>query len=398
MSFGLLLPAGLAALFALLLPLALHLTRHTEQKPTMFAALRWLQVRQRPRQRIRLEEWLLLALRLLLLATLALLLAEPVLYGAPGSQRWVVVAPGIDRADARAAVTAPHAEWRWLAAGFPSLERDPPAGLQPLGSLLRELDATLPDDAPLTVVVPTRIHGLDGERIVLRRKLAWRVLESEASPARVATPLAPPAPAVLAVRHARPDEPALRYLRATEAAWRTAGAGSDAAADERRVRIEIAAASEPIAPDVRWLVWLVPGELPPGIRAWIEAGGTALLDAATDAPGSGAGVALWRNAGGEALVSGRALGNGRVLQLTRALAPATLPEVLDPDFPEHLRTLFDPPPLPTSAFAATHAPRSGGPELSPVPRPLQPWLALLVATLFMLERWLATSRRRERPA
>jgi hypothetical protein len=36
--------------------------------------------------------------------------------------------------------------------------------------------------------------------------------------------------------------------------------------------------------------------------------------------------------------------------------------------------------------------------LSPVPRPLQPWLALLVASLFMLERWLATSRRRERPA
>lgn len=97
-------------------------------------------------------------------------------------------------------------------------------------------------------------------------------------------------------------------------------------------------------------------------------------------------------------MSGRALGNGRVLQLTRALAPATLPEVLDPDFPERLRTLFDPPPLPTSAFAATHAPRSGGPALSPTPHPLHPWLALLVATLFMLERWLATSRRRECPA
>lgn len=390
MSLGLLLPAGLAALFALLLPLVLHLTRRTEQQPTMFAALRWLQVRQRPRHRIRIEEWLLLALRLLLLAALALLLAQPVLYGAPGGRAWVVVAPGIDRADARAAVTAPHAEWRWLASGFPTLEHEPPAGTQPLGSLLRELDATLPDDTALTVVVPTRIHGLDGERVVLRRKVEWHVLESETSP----TPVTPLASVVLAVRHERPDEPALRYLRATEAAWRAAAPG----ADERRVRVEIAAASESIGPDVRWLVWLVPGELPPGIRAWIEAGGTALLGPTTEAPGPGVGISLWRNAGGDSLVTGRAMGNGRVLQLTRELAPTTLPEVLDPDFPDRLRTLLDPPPLPGSAFAATQTPLAGGSQLSPTPRPLRPWLAMLVATLFMLERWFATSRRRERPA
>ncbi len=84
MSFGLLLPAGLAALFALLLPLLLHLHRRTEQQPAMFAALRWLQGRQRPQRRIRFEEWPLLALRLLLLAALALLVAQPVLYGAVG--------------------------------------------------------------------------------------------------------------------------------------------------------------------------------------------------------------------------------------------------------------------------------------------------------------------------
>jgi hypothetical protein len=157
----------------------------------------------------------------------------------------------------------------------------------------------------------------------------------------------------------------------------------------------MAPASEPIGPDVRGLVWLAPGALPPGIRAWIEAGGTALLEAATEAPGSDAGIALWRNAGGEALVLGRAMGNGRVLRLTRELAPSTLPEVLDPDFPDRLRTLFDPPPPPGSAYAATHSPRPGGPELPPTPRPLHPWLAWLVATLFALERWLATSRRRE---
>jgi len=148
-SFGLLLPAGLAALFALLLPLLVHLHRRTEQQPTAFAALRWLQVRQRPQRRIRFEEWPLLALRLLLLAALAVLVAQPVLYGAPGGKRWVVVAPGIDRVRAHAAVAAPDAAWHWLAPGFPALEREPPAGPQPLASLLRELDATLRADAPI---------------------------------------------------------------------------------------------------------------------------------------------------------------------------------------------------------------------------------------------------------
>ena len=390
MSFGLLLPAGLATLFALLLPLLLHLHRRTEQQPAMFAALRWLQGRQRPQRRIRFEEWLLLALRLLLLAVLALLVAQPVLYGVSGDERWVVVAPGIDGAQARAAVAAPDAAWHWLAPGFPALERDPPAGTQPLGSLLRELDATLREDAPVTVVVPARLGGLDGERPALRRDVEWRVLEVDANP----TPVAPPAPLTLAVRHALPDDPALRYLRAAGAAWGAAAAGPAA----KRASIQIAPASEPIGPDVRGLVWLAPGAVPPELRAWIEAGGTALLDAAAEVPGSDAGIALWRSAGGEALVLGRAMGNGRVMQLTRELAPATLPEVLDPDFPDHLRALFDPLPPPSSAYAAAHSPRPGGPELPPKPRPLHPWLALLVASLFALERWFATSHHRERAA
>lgn len=393
MSLGLLLPAGLAALFALLLPLVLHLTRRAEQQPKSFAALRWLRVRQRPRQRFRFEQWLLLALRLLLLAALALLLAQPVLYGASGAQRRVVVTPGVDRAVARAAVAAPDAEWHWLAPGFPALERDPPAGAQPVGSLLRELDATLREDAGLTVVVPARLAGLDGERPALRRKVEWRVLETGETPARVAPP-APPAPPALTVRHARPDDPALPYLRAAGVAWNAAAAAPEA----KRARIDIAPASEPVGTDTRWLVWLVPGELPPGIRTWIDAGGTALLDAATAIPGPDTGIVLWRDARGEPLVVGRAMGNGRVMQLARELAPATLPELLDPDFPGRLRTLFDPPPLPGSAHASTQAPRAGAAELSPTPRPLQPWLALLIAALFVIERWLAASPRRERPA
>ena len=77
MSFGLAFPLGLLALLGLALPLLVHLARREQQQPTMFAALRWLRAVRRPRQKLRLEQWLLLALRLLLVAGLALLLAAP---------------------------------------------------------------------------------------------------------------------------------------------------------------------------------------------------------------------------------------------------------------------------------------------------------------------------------
>jgi len=310
MSLGLLLAGRPGALFALLLrwhctsPVAPSRRRRFSPR---YAGCGFGSGHSR---RFRFEEWPLLALRLLLLTALALLLAEPVLYGAPGSARWVVVETGIDRAEARAAVAAPHAEWRWLASGYPTLERDPPAGTLPLASLLRELDAALPDDAPLTVVVPAQLDGLDGERVVLRRQVEWRVIESgESQP-----PVAPPGPAVLAVRHARPDDPALRYLRATAVAWRTAAAGPD----ERRVRVEVAPAGEPVEPDVGWLVWLVPGALRPGVRA-VDRGRRHR------AAGCGHGAARSRprrrplaQCARRGAGDGRALGNGRVMSTDAA--------------------------------------------------------------------------------
>ena len=81
MTPALLLPAALAALGALLVPLLIHLARRSQRQPTVFAALRWLRSEVRPQRRIRLDELLLLALRLLLIALLALWLARPVLFG-----------------------------------------------------------------------------------------------------------------------------------------------------------------------------------------------------------------------------------------------------------------------------------------------------------------------------
>ena len=64
MNLALLLPAGLAALAAVLLPLLIHLARRSEQRPTVFAALQWLRRKPKPRHRIRFDEWPLLLVRL----------------------------------------------------------------------------------------------------------------------------------------------------------------------------------------------------------------------------------------------------------------------------------------------------------------------------------------------
>ncbi|MEG2981926.1 MAG: BatA domain-containing protein, partial [Stenotrophomonas sp.] len=156
MSLLWLFPAGFIALAALLLPLLIHLARRSEQRIIDFAALRWLSAKPRPRRRIRFDEWPLLLLRLLLLAFLAVLLARPALMGVPDTQQRVAVLPGVDLAAAQRAVGNADAQWLWLAPGFPRIDKSAaPQGPQPVSSLLRELDAALPIDAALTVVVPS---------------------------------------------------------------------------------------------------------------------------------------------------------------------------------------------------------------------------------------------------
>ena len=140
----LLLPAGLAALAALALPLLIHLAKRQQQRPTVFAALRWLRARPRPRRRVRIDEPWLLAVRLLLVALLAVLLAQPALLGVEDKRPRLLVAPGVDDAMILAARADPEVDARWLAPGFPALDGGAPLGDFATASLLREFDATLP--------------------------------------------------------------------------------------------------------------------------------------------------------------------------------------------------------------------------------------------------------------
>ncbi|MCX7033105.1 MAG: BatA domain-containing protein [Arenimonas sp.] len=396
MSLGLLAPLGLAALAALALPLLVHLARREEQVPTDFAALRWLAAKFRPRQRLRFEEILLLALRLLLVAALALLLAQPVLFGGRGDAAWLVVLPGADMGDAPRLPEG--TQRRWLAPGFPPIESPMPAAPVATGSLLRQLDAELPAATPVTVLVTADFDGADGARPKLSRTMDWRVVAG----APAAAPAAPRGEFALAIRHAPDREAALPYLRAAVAAWQAghetlpadAEPGDSGNATEVADLLDIAGLDAALPEKTRPLAWLAPGELPAPVLAWIHAGGTALIEPQTDGPAQD-GTVVWRDAAGQPLARAAALGAGRVVQLAQPLSPAALPALLQPDFPQRLRELLEPAaPAPTRASAAAYAPMAGGPSFPETPRELSTWLVWLVLVLFALERWVA-SRRRE---
>ncbi len=379
-------PAGLAALAALLLPLLIHLARRSEHHLLDFAALRWLQAKARPRQRIRLDEWPLLLVRLLLLALLALLLARPALTGVPDTQPRIAVVPGLDISAVRQQLDAPDARWLWLAPGFPALDTAPAPGAgQPISSLLRELDAQLPAGGQLTVIVPAVLDGVDAQRPRLSREVQWQVLPSD--PPADAIP-ARPAP-TLVIRHDETASPALRYLRAASAAWRP---------QETAPSVDVAAVGQPLdttslaAGNV--LVWLAASAPPPDVRQWVEDGGTLLLDARAPHDGLTFFATGWVDAA-EPLLQQARDGNGRVLRFTRELVPAAMPALLDADFPQQLRAQLQPVAAPARADAAAHAPLRSDISWRQSPRELAPALLWLIALLFALERWMATSARRE---
>ena len=174
-------PAGLWALAALAMPLAIHLWRPPPQTVRL-GSLRFLD--NLPHRRLRNLRWrerALLAVRLGLLTALALLLAGPHWrQRAPaGPQRWALL-------DSDAAVSGDSAKRldqlrrdgytvHRLAPGF-SLSDTAPGSTPPADpwSLLREADAALPAGSALAVFTPSRLAVLHGARPALRHcRVEW---------------------------------------------------------------------------------------------------------------------------------------------------------------------------------------------------------------------------------
>ncbi|PIQ36808.1 MAG: hypothetical protein COW59_10525 [Lysobacterales bacterium CG17_big_fil_post_rev_8_21_14_2_50_64_11] len=394
MSIGLLFPAALTALAALALPLLIHLTRRSDRQLMTFAALRWLRAKERARRRLRIDEWVLLALRLLLLAAVVVLLAQPVWFAAGNAQPWVVVVPGADP-DALADDPALRAaDWHWLAPGFPAFGGAAPQPSREAASLLRELDATLAPTQPLTVIVPERLSGLDGERIVLGRAVDWHVVAALALPAATAPAAMTP---TVAIRHDAAHAAISRYFAAAVNAW-TAG-DDDRGAEPSPPSLAIAPAALDVAlpAGTDWLLWLSDEAPPAAIASWLADGGSVLRVArtATADADEDAAVEIWRSQQTTTWLSAQRRGRGRMLIVHGAPDVAQLPEVLHPEFALLLRSWLVPPArAPAQAMARDVAPTHGLAAWPAHGKPLHDAMLWLIIALWLVERILASARRK----
>lgn len=379
MSPALLFPLGLLALAALAIPLIIHIARRTESRTIVFAALAWLEERPKPRRRLRLDELWLLAARLLLLTLMALWLAQPVLWGVADTRPVVAIAPGVDPASVEADDDARRV---WLAPGFPEVGAGPaPAPTTGLISLIRQLDAELPDGAPLRIVAPAIIDDADAQRPILTREVEW----TPAAQNRAPSTLDAPAPPRLTVRFDAEGEAAVRYVRAAATAWTEEG---------QEPAFEAAAVDRPLPRDASAIVWLSASTPPQAVIDRVRSGATVLTASDLRLPVEGDVRPVWVDADGAVIASEGRIGRGRAVVVSRALTPEDLPALLEPDFPDRLWTLLAPQPEPTRVSAADHAPLTGAAPYDQPPLDLRPWLALLIALVFTAERWLATRRAR----
>lgn len=419
MNIGLLLPSALIALLALAVPIVLHLIRQTEQKRIEFAALRWLLPRAQPQRRPRFSEWLLLILRLLLLALLALWLAQPVLSGHPDLRPWVVVDPAIDASRLAAHVPA-HApkdtQLHWLAPGFPALDTPAPrntasaSASASISSLLRELDATLPEKVSLTVIVPEQFDATDAQRARVARTITWLPVPGTTAfgPEVTSRPMR-----ITAYADAE-HQAALPYLRAAAVAW-TTQATSPAATPTSTQTLTQTSTQTPnttlreiadidaMHADDTYLLWLASAAVPAQQQQWVRNGGVILLaqDSAAASLDWATAQVAWRDADGRPLALRLHDGKGAWLRMLVPFTPQSLPVLLDPDFPRALKTALEPnQPAATRTWAQAYAPTVDAQAVhaAQAPRSLDSLLALLIAVLFGIERWLAMSMRRFRAA
>ncbi len=190
-------PIWLLAGLALTVPLAIHLLSRRSGKRIKVGSIKLLEDSQSQQWKsLKLSEIALLILRAALLAVLVLLLAQPHLKndataGDSSNKSWALIAPSLLPSPQKAVglervldslASAGH-ELRVLAADFPpiaSFDADTNSTDEKnYWSLLREVDAVAPAEAPLWVFTDNRLQKFRGERPALRNAVQWREFSSQ---------------------------------------------------------------------------------------------------------------------------------------------------------------------------------------------------------------------------
>ena len=285
-------PVWLAALGALAVPLAIHLWSHRARRPIRVGSIRLLLgMPPAARRAVRLRDPWLLALRLTLLAALALSLADP--YWAPRGQRtgtWALLSTEAlaDRTlidslrDAGADLRLLEDGGRQMADGSTRPASEPlPSAISHLPnywSLLAEADRLAPPGTRFLVAAPLVSDRFRGARPALRALVTWREVRADAP--RAAAPAAAPPRRVVILADASHRDDARYFAAAIQAAARTTGPPAD-------VTRGSPADAGALAPQADWIVWLAaPGTAPAPSGApapvWSDANGALLLSVARD--------------------------------------------------------------------------------------------------------------------
>jgi hypothetical protein len=437
-------PAGLWALAALPLPLAIHLWRRPP-RVVRLGSLRFLErlTRRRPTD-WRWHERVLLAARLLLLTLLALMLARP--HWRPpsldGAQHWILLdstaAPAGESLARLRALQANGYEIRALASGFPKWTNaaNTTRATADLWSLLREADAGLPAGSSLAVFTPGRLSALREDRPALAHcRVEWVITPDRESAVPTPVPQSRAAPLTVLIFS--------EAARAEDARYVSAAVRAVAQVSGREIALTQTSTAEPGVASVHagWVFWLANRPPPEALAAraanlvtdaefgtggvettpgWIlPQDGVSVAEAwpnsvrlwrRTSAPSDPHAAVLWTDGFGRPLLTRSGTGDHRrwrffsrfqpdwtdlprTTALPAWLRTLLLPETNAPLFADPIRDLrrADPAQLPTTVAAAT-ATAVTLPLRRETPG-LQGWCWLLAAIIFGLERLLSHRRR-----
>ena len=254
-------PQWLWLLLALAVPLLIHLVRRSKPRVITFAAAQWLQAKQQRRlNKLFLRDPWLLLLRLLIVALIALLLAQPLLKrSAVPVENILLVDPRIERSALQAFLTE-----------HPDLSR--PMWLQRRPTATTEARPEVTDLwSTLTVLADQgefrRAHILlqDGNNpsghsaLRVSPHWQWHALDTEIATKKITLPR-------LAVIGDAPDwlQPVIEQLSAS--------------LEVDLPLQQLVPGALPDAEKTDWLIYDIPGVLPDSVRKFVEQGGLLITD------------------------------------------------------------------------------------------------------------------------
>ena len=181
--FELLSPISLLALSAVALPLILHLRKDRKSKVLLVGSVSLFPKEARFRgKRRRISEWLLLALRMLLVALLALLLAGPVWRSTRArTGGWLLIDPGAyaQRKQLVDSLLRAGYELHAFERGFPVIAAgDTPLNPTAYWSLAALLQRQSPPGISLYVLTTNQLSLFKGPRPVIEPRLHWETYPS----------------------------------------------------------------------------------------------------------------------------------------------------------------------------------------------------------------------------